>query len=89
MCFYGGDALYRTSVMILILSSLTDFYTHFTAFIFLSPFQEQSAARSGVIDADLVGLDIHAVSELGNRGLSPTHDLPKFNYTANDKGEYG
>ena len=40
-------------------------------------------------DEDLVGLDVHAVSELGNKGLSPTHDLPKFSYTANDKGEYG
>ena len=40
------------------------------------------------MDSD-VSLDVHAVSELANQGLSPTYDLPKFNYTANDKGEYG
>jgi len=50
--------------------------------------QLRSQAGVGTID-DLVGLDVHAISELQKRGLPVTDDLPKYNYSVNDNGDYG
>lgn len=76
----GRGAIIGTSTVLLTRSSIL--------YISLFLVQEQSAAKGSVID-DVVYLDVHAVSELRNQGLSPTNDLPKFSYTANNKGEYG
>lgn len=40
---------------------------------------------------DQINLDVHAITELQNKGIKPTNDLLKYNYTVtNDKlyGEY-
>jgi len=50
--------------------------------------QLQSQAGVGTVD-DLVGLDVHAISELQKRGLPVTDDLPKYNYSVDDNGQYG
>jgi len=43
-------------------------------------------AGSGVDDS--INLDVHAISELKSKGLPPTNDLPKYNYSADDNGKY-
>ena len=50
--------------------------------------QLQSQAGVGAVD-DLVGLDVHAISELQKRGLPVTDDSPKYNYSVDDNGQYG
>lgn len=37
---------------------------------------------------DQINLDVHAISDLRNRGFPPTDDLPKYNYTADSQGHY-
>ncbi|XP_033755584.1 alanine--tRNA ligase, cytoplasmic-like [Pecten maximus] len=49
--------------------------------------QLKSQGSSGTVD-DQINLDIHAISDLQKRGLSPTDDSPKYNYTANVEGTY-
>jgi len=43
-------------------------------------------AGSGIDDS--INLDVHAISELKSKGLPPTNDLPKYNYSADDNGKY-
>ncbi|XP_076283267.1 alanine--tRNA ligase, cytoplasmic isoform X1 [Lasioglossum baleicum] len=44
-----------------------------------------SQSKSGGVD-DQINLDVHAITELQNKGIKPTTDLPKYNYTVtNDK----
>ena len=43
---------------------------------------------SGSVVDDRLSLDVHAISELQDKGFKPTDDLPKYSYTANDNG-YG
>ncbi|XP_076657484.1 alanine--tRNA ligase, cytoplasmic isoform X2 [Halictus rubicundus] len=44
-----------------------------------------SQSKSGGVD-DQINLDVHAITELQNKGIKPTNDLPKYNYTVtNDK----
>jgi len=50
--------------------------------------QLQSQAGVGTVD-DLVGLDVHALSELQKCGLPVTDDLPKYSYSVDDSGQYG
>lgn len=50
--------------------------------------QLQSQAGIGSID-DVIGLDVHAISELQKRGLPVTDDSPKYNYTVDNNGHYG
>ena len=50
-------------------------------------FQELSQGRGGVVD-DEVNLDVHAISELQNKGVPPTDDSPKYRYTADEHGNY-
>ena len=50
--------------------------------------QLRSQAGVGTID-DLVGLNVHAISELQKRGLPVTDDLPKYNYSVDENGQYG
>jgi len=50
--------------------------------------QLQSQAGAGTVD-ELVGLDVHAISDLQKRGLPITDDSPKYNYSADDSGLYG
>jgi len=50
--------------------------------------QLQSQAGASTVD-ELVGLDVHAISELQKRGLSATDDSPKYNYSVDDSGLYG
>lgn len=49
--------------------------------------QLMSQGAGGTVD-DKTILDIHAISDLQNRGISPTDDLPKYSYTADDNGNY-
>ena len=41
----------------------------------------------GSID-DKIMLDVHAISDLQNRGIPPTDDSPKYKYSADDNGVY-
>jgi len=50
--------------------------------------QLQSQAGANTVD-ELVGLDVHAISELQKRGLPVTDDSPKYNYSVDDSGLYG
>ena len=45
--------------------------------------QLASSARSSLAD-DLLSLDVHAITELQNKGVPRTDDLPKYKYTAGD-----
>lgn len=38
-----------------------------------------SQSKSGGVD-DQINLDVHAITELQNKGIKPTNDLPKYNY---------
>ncbi|KAL5022486.1 hypothetical protein ScPMuIL_001641 [Solemya velum] len=49
--------------------------------------QLMSQGSGGSMD-DQVSLDVHSISELNNRGVPATDDLPKFNYTADEQGHY-
>lgn len=46
-----------------------------------------SQGTGSTID-DRIMLDVHAISDLQNRGVPPTDDSPKHNYTADDEGNY-
>ncbi|XP_075045500.1 alanine--tRNA ligase, cytoplasmic [Mixophyes fleayi] len=55
--------------------------------------EERKAAQlksqgKGAGDEDLLMLDIYAIEELRSRGLEPTDDSPKYNYTSNSDGVY-
>ncbi|XP_021371285.1 alanine--tRNA ligase, cytoplasmic-like isoform X2 [Mizuhopecten yessoensis] len=43
---------------------------------------------SGCTVDDQINLDVHAISDLQKKGLSPTDDSPKYNYTADEEGNY-
>lgn len=44
-----------------------------------------SQSKSGGVD-DQINLDVHAITELQNKGIKPTNDIPKYNYkVTNDK----
>ncbi|XP_015591734.1 alanine--tRNA ligase, cytoplasmic [Cephus cinctus] len=45
-----------------------------------------SQGKAGGVD-DQINLDVHAITELQSKGIKPTNDLPKYNYTvkSNDK----
>lgn len=49
--------------------------------------QELSQGAGGVQN-DEINLNVHAISDLQNRGIPPTDDMPKYNYTADDSGNY-
>jgi len=57
-------------------------------FLMVGVSQLQSQAGSSTVD-DLVGLDVHAISELQKLGLPATDDSPKYNYVVDDSGLYG
>ena len=46
-----------------------------------------SQGTGGSID-DKIMLDVHAISDLQNRGIPPTDDSPKYKYSADDNGVY-
>lgn len=46
-----------------------------------------SQAGGATVD-DQINLDVHAINELQNRGVTPTDDLPKYSYTADIEGNY-
>jgi len=50
--------------------------------------QLQSQVGAGAVD-DLIGLDVHAISELQKRDFPVTDDSPKYNYNVDDSGQYG
>lgn len=51
----------------------------------LCSFQIISQSKSGGVD-DQINLDVHAITELQNKGIKPTNDIPKYNYkVTNDK----
>ncbi|KAG8562405.1 hypothetical protein GDO81_015665 [Engystomops pustulosus] len=55
--------------------------------------EERKAAQlksqgKGSGDEDLLMLDIYAIEELRSRGLEPTDDSPKYNYSSNSEGIY-
>lgn len=43
---------------------------------------------TGGTAADLIGLDVHAISDLQNRGVPTTDDAPKYKYQATENGKY-
>ncbi|CAG2248862.1 AARS [Mytilus edulis] len=45
-------------------------------------------SRNGSTIDDRIMLDVHAISDLQNRGVPPTDDSPKHSYTADDDGNY-
>ncbi|CAH1779871.1 unnamed protein product [Owenia fusiformis] len=47
---------------------------------------KSQGSGSGVDDQ--LNLDVHAINELQKLGLPPTNDLPKYNYTATESGDY-
>ncbi|XP_013389030.1 alanine--tRNA ligase, cytoplasmic [Lingula anatina] len=49
--------------------------------------QLTSQAGGGTVD-DQVSLDVHALNELQSQGFPPTDDLPKYNYTSDESGNY-
>ena len=51
-------------------------------------FQELARGNGEGVN-ESVNLDIHAISELKSKGLPPTIDLPKYDYSYNDSGKYG
>lgn len=46
-----------------------------------------SQGAAGAVD-DQVNLDVHAINELQSRGVAPTDDILKYNYTADIEGTY-
>ena len=42
----------------------------------------------GLIDDDKTDIDVHGISELQKSGITPTNDIYKYSYTANDNGLY-
>ncbi|KAL4234586.1 hypothetical protein ACF0H5_006227 [Mactra antiquata] len=43
---------------------------------------------SGGARNDEINLNVHAISDLQNKDIPPTNDLPKYKYTADDNGNY-
>ena len=50
--------------------------------------QYLARGTGGGVD-ETVNLDVHAINELKTKGLPPTNDLPKYNYSFDDGGNYG
>ncbi|XP_033333282.2 alanine--tRNA ligase, cytoplasmic [Megalopta genalis] len=46
-----------------------------------------SQSKSGGVD-DQINLDVHAITELQNKEIKPTVDLPKYNYTVRNNNLY-
>ena len=57
-------------------------------YCFLPTSQQEIARGTGAGVDDSINLDVHAISELKSKGLPPTNDLPKYNYSADDSGKY-
>ncbi|KAJ8302926.1 hypothetical protein KUTeg_019322 [Tegillarca granosa] len=49
--------------------------------------QLKSQGKAGIVD-DQINLEVHAINELQNKGIPPTDDVPKYNYTADEQGNY-
>ena len=49
--------------------------------------QIMSQSKSGGVD-DQINLDVHAITELQNKGIKPTNDLLKYNYTVTNSKIY-
>ena len=46
-----------------------------------------SQAGGSTVD-DQIALEVHSINELQSRGVAPTDDSPKYNYTADVEGNY-
>ncbi|KAK9307987.1 hypothetical protein QLX08_001892 [Tetragonisca angustula] len=46
-----------------------------------------SQSKSGGVD-DQINLDVHAITDLQNKGIKPTNDLPKYNYNVTNNNLY-
>jgi hypothetical protein len=60
-------------------------YISFTDIFF---FEQDLSQGSGGTVTDLIGLDVHAISDLQNRNIPTTDDAPKYNYQATESGQY-
>ena len=49
--------------------------------------QLMSQAGGSTVD-DQIALEVHSINELQSRGVAPTDDSPKYNYTADVEGNY-
>jgi len=49
------------------------------------PPQQETGSGTG---GDLLNFDEHVISKLKSKGLPPTNDLPKYNYAADEEGDY-
>jgi len=49
---------------------------------------QEIARNKGVGEEDTVGLDIHAIDELQKKGCPTTDEKPKYDYKANEDGDY-
>ena len=50
-------------------------------------YQEKSQGTGGSTSTQ-VTLEVHSISELQDRGIPPTDDSPKYQYTADQGGQY-
>ena len=50
---------------------------------------QEIARNKGVGEEDTVGLDIHAIDELQKKGCPTTNEKPKYDYKADEDGNYG
>ena len=69
--------------------SLLSFYgLLFITHLLLLISKELARGASGGLE-DSINLDVHAISELKTKGVPPTNDLLKYDYVADDRGNYG
>ena len=49
--------------------------------------QEIARGVGGGVD-DSINLDVHSIDELQKKGVPPTNDKPKYNYSSDEDGKY-
>jgi len=76
-----------------VLVSLSEIYSRIVYYILqcvpsvYASFPPQQETGSGT-GGDLLNFDEHVISKLKSKGLPPTNDLPKYNYAADEEGDY-
>lgn len=54
-----------------------------------TPILQRRAQQAEAVEEQRLRLDIHALGELQRRGVPPTDDSPKYNYSLLPSGGYG
>lgn len=60
-------------------------FSTFIGFLLL----QEIARNKGSGEEDTVGLDIHAIDELQKKGFPTTNEKSKYDYEADEAGNYG